>query len=211
MHNDWDLGPKKEKKQQKPKVPKEPSAKSDLASFQAKMGSQIADLKSMFKASIQTNDNNNNSNTNRNGSLGFRRYDDQWTNSENFGSAQEFDDFVEGKKRKDHGDVVRANGTTWRRCNNCSRKGNHLTSYCTNTGPAAKKAKFGNSIPTLKKSCKSHIAISPHSESQQSDQSQTFIAAEQLDDPSMDGHSDESSINEDENALFGVLGDLNVA
>ena len=63
-------------------------------------------------------------------------------------------------------------------------------------------------IPTLKKSCKSNIAISPLSESQQSDQSQTFIAAGQLDDQSMDEHSDDSSINEDKN---GVLGDLNVA
>ena len=210
-HNDWDLGPRKEKKQQKTKVPKEPSAKSDLASFEAKMDAKLADLKSVFKASINTNDNNNNnSNSNRNG-LGFRRSDDQWTNSESFGSAQEFDDFVEGKKRKDHGDTVSANGTTWRWCTNCSRMGNHSTSYCKHTGPAPKKAKFGNSIPTLKKSCKSNIAISPHSESQQSDQSQTFIAAEQLDDQSMDGHSDDSSINEDENALFGVLGDLNVA
>ena len=89
--------------------------------------------------------------------------------------------------------------------------GNHSTSYCKHAGSAPKKAKFGNSIPTLKKLCKSTIAISFHSESQQSDQSQTFTAAEQLDDHSMDGHSDDPSINEDENALFGVLGDLNVA
>ena len=79
-HNDWDLGPKKEKKQQqKPKASKESSAKSDLASVEAKMDTKLADLKSMFKASIQTNEttnnkhNNHNSNTksNRTGSLGF--------------------------------------------------------------------------------------------------------------------------------------------
>ena len=113
--------------------------------------------------------------------------DDQWTNSESFGSAQDFDDFVEGKKRNVHGDTVNANGTTWRWCAHCSRMGNHSTSYCKHPGSAPKKAKFGTSIPTLKKLCKSNIAISPHSlESQQSDHSQTFIAAEQLDDHSMD-------------------------
>ena len=124
------------------------------------MDTKLANLKSLFKASINTtdNNNNNNSNTNRKGFLGFRRSDEQWTNSESFGSVEEFDEFVEGKKRKEHGDVVSANGTTWRWCTNCSRMGNHSTSNCKHNGPATKKTKFGNSIPTLKKSCKSNIA-----------------------------------------------------
>ena len=77
------------------------------------MDTKLANLKSLFKASIQTNGTTNstsNSNSNCKGSLGFQRSDYQWTNSESFGPAQEFHDFVEGKKRNDHGDTFNANG-----------------------------------------------------------------------------------------------------
>ena len=142
-HNDCDLGPKKEKKQPKFKVPKEASLKSVLASFQAKFDSEIEELKSLFKVSSNYQTNNNKRPT----SLSYHCYDDQWTTSESFGSALEFDDFVDGKKQKDHGNVVSTNGTTWRWCDNCSRMGNHSTSYCKKHWSSNKKSRTGTQFP----------------------------------------------------------------
>jgi hypothetical protein len=210
-HNDWDLGPKKNKKTKQTNGKQKDSSASDIASFKAEFKNDLEELKALYVANNQSTAEQTKPNP-LTGARRFMRCPEQWTNSDSFDSAAEFDSFVSGDRREEIGEVVKANGSTWRWCEHCNRMGNHATSYCRNKPPTKRKTSNGD-IPTLKKKTKSSKSLNLNSTPSQDTNTQTFIADQQLDDDRKVTFetAEEEEDAENESALFGILNGLNMS
>ena len=199
----------------KPKKPKDTPSTDDISAFQTVVNSTMSNMEEKLESlTAALASKHGNGKPPGKHSVGTH----QWGSDKTFTNKEDFLNFLKGGWGKH---VQSANGVTWKWCDKCSRMGNHATAACTRP-PKAKKKKTGGPPPAQRPSsganesdgeCKSSPSNSPSanissiasSNVQSSSFIPTFDADETQDEATNDVIDDDESMDENEEALFGIL------